>query len=112
MIAINERPNNRQRSETRSPTANQCKGIGQKAPGCVEVIGRPVTPIVPMRDLPPRRAADTGGPRKGRAEPRDKGSRPQRTAPVPWMREEGAGGGLDKMGAAAGVRVVGDKDVR
>jgi hypothetical protein len=26
------------------------------------------------------------------------------------MREEGAGGGLDKMSAAASVRVVGDKE--
>jgi len=28
------------------------------------------------------------------------------------MREEGASRGFDKMGAAAGVRVVGDKDAR
>ena len=58
------------------------------------------------------RVADTGGLRKARPEPRDKGSRPQRTAPVPWMREQRASGGLVKMGAAGSVRVVGDEDAR
>ena len=48
----------------------------------------------------PSPVADAGCAAKARVEPRDKGSRPQRSSPVPWMREEGAGGGLDQVAGA------------
>jgi hypothetical protein len=38
---------------------------------------------------PPRRAADAGGAARGRAQPRDQGSRPQRSAPVPGCGRKG-----------------------
>jgi hypothetical protein len=56
-----------------------------------------------LRRLPPCRAADARGTAEGRAEPRGEGSRPQRTAPVPRVREEGAGGGLDQVAGSGQV---------
>ena len=46
---------------------------------------------------------NAGGPAEGRAPFRDEGSGPQRPAPVPRVREEGAGGGLGEVGAAKGM---------
>jgi hypothetical protein len=43
------------------------------------------------------RAADARSPIEGRAEPRGQGSRPQRAAQVPRVREERAGGGFDQV---------------
>jgi hypothetical protein len=46
-----------------------------------------------LRRLPQHRGAEPEALLIGRTEPRGQGSRPQRAAPVPRVREEGAGGG-------------------
>jgi hypothetical protein len=48
-------------------------------------------------------AADAGRAAEGWTEPRGKGSRPQGTAPVPRVREEGASGRFDQVEGAGRV---------
>jgi hypothetical protein len=46
------------------------------------------------------RCCDAGGSVGSRTEPRGEGSRPQRAAPMPRVREEGAGGGFGEVAGA------------
>jgi hypothetical protein len=50
-----------------------------------------------LRRLPPCRAADAGGTVEARSQPCGQGSRPQRAAAVPRVREEGSGGGFGQV---------------
>jgi hypothetical protein len=56
-----------------------------------------------LRRLSPCRAADAGGAAESRPEPRGEGPRPQEPAPVPRVREERAGCGLDQVAGAGTV---------
>ena len=61
-----------------------------------------------LRWLRSYRPADAGGPIESRSEPRGEGSRPQRAAAVPRLREEGASGCFDQVAGAG--RVSGAKN--
>jgi hypothetical protein len=53
--------------------------------------------------LPSRRAADGGGSGEGRSEVHGEGSRPQRTAPLSRLQEEGTRGGRGEVAGAGRV---------
>ena len=52
-----------------------------------------------LHRLPPCRAADAGGIAEGRTKPHGQGPRPEGAAALSGLREEGAGGGFDQVGA-------------
>jgi hypothetical protein len=60
----------------------------------------------PLRLLS-RRVVDARGPAKAWPEPRGEGARPQRPAPVPRVREEGASGCFDQVAGTGRLTLSG-----